>query len=253
MPDDARSNVAPLGIREYLAVLYRRRMVLVLGDTRGVRDRPLCVDEGHPDVQGGRRGSAPGGGRPNRHGAHGGQGHRKRGSAHPRRGVRPRVGEVSTSADPTVNLITVTAESEKPKVAAATVNEHMDAYVAYTRQAELNRYLTAVKVLQPVIDDLQKQIEALGASGAAFAGRRQSSRGLTRRTAETSRRDSRRSSLIPLSRARRRSSSPEASPPSSPVSPKPTRDAADRARCWSPACRCRRVHRRAARREDPLG
>jgi capsular exopolysaccharide synthesis family protein len=74
----------------------------------------------------------------------------------------PNVGEVSATDNPSVNVITVTAEDEDPQQAAATVNAHMNAYVDYSRQAELDRYLSAAKVIQPTIDDLQRQIDALG-------------------------------------------------------------------------------------------
>jgi capsular exopolysaccharide synthesis family protein len=77
----------------------------------------------------------------------------------------PNAGEVSATDDPSVNVITVTAEDDDADQAAATVNAHMNAYVEYSRQAELDRYLTALKVIQPTIDDLQKQIDALGPAG----------------------------------------------------------------------------------------
>ena len=74
----------------------------------------------------------------------------------------PNAGEVNATDDPSVNVITVTAEDTDADQAAATVNAHMNAYVDYSRQAELDRYLTALKVIQPTIDDLQRQIDFLG-------------------------------------------------------------------------------------------
>ena len=74
----------------------------------------------------------------------------------------PNAGDVSATDNPSVNVITVTAEDEDANQAAATVNAHMNAYVDYSRQAELDRYLSAAKVIQPTIDDLQRQIDALG-------------------------------------------------------------------------------------------
>ena len=136
----------------------------------------------------------------------------------------PEAGTVSTSDDPSANVITVTAQDGDADQAAATVNAHLNAYVDFSRQAELDRYLTAVNVIQPQIDELQRQIDALGPPGLLTQDN--ASRRLDLLDQERALRDRLQNLQIDTSLAAAGSIVvAEASPPSSPVQPKPVRDA----------------------------
>jgi len=136
----------------------------------------------------------------------------------------PNAGEVNATDDPSVNVVTVTAEADDADQAAATVNAHMNAYVDYSRQAQLDRYLTALKLIQPQIDDLQRQIDALGPAGLL------TQENADRRAALLSQQLNLRAKLQDLQIDSTLAGDnaivvAEASAPSSPIRPKPVRDA----------------------------
>jgi len=73
---------------------------------------------------------------------------------------------VGVSAEPegeTGSTIRVATDSTDPKVAAASVNAQMDAYVDYLRTRAINAYNAVTARLQPQIDSLQQRINALDA------------------------------------------------------------------------------------------
>jgi polysaccharide biosynthesis transport protein len=136
----------------------------------------------------------------------------------------PDAGGVSTTDEPTANVITVTAEDDDADQAAETVNAHMSAYVDFSRQAELDRYLTAVNVIQPQIDDLQRQIDSLGPAG--LLTQENATRRLELLDRQRNLRDRLQNLQIDSSLAGANTIVvAEASAPSSPVRPKPVRDA----------------------------
>lgn len=70
--------------------------------------------------------------------------------------------DVSTSVDGSSNVITVTAKSGDAKLAAESVNAHIDAYVEYERQQRLDQSLALAQDTQARLNTVLQQINALG-------------------------------------------------------------------------------------------
>jgi capsular exopolysaccharide synthesis family protein len=67
---------------------------------------------------------------------------------------------VSTAVDGSSNLITVSARSNDPVLAADSVNATIDAYVEYTRKSELDQYLALAQDTQARLNSIFQQIAA---------------------------------------------------------------------------------------------
>lgn len=85
--------------------------------------------------------------------------------------------QVTVDADPAVGLLTVTAESGDPDMAAQIANSVTEAYEHVTRQANNAQVEAATKVLQGEVDELRSEIKGLQSSAtgdqADAAGKQQ--------------------------------------------------------------------------------
>jgi capsular exopolysaccharide synthesis family protein len=72
---------------------------------------------------------------------------------------------IQASQEGQTYVINVRADSTDPRLAAATANAYVNAYIDYRRTQSVNDLLTAGQQIQAKIDDLQKQIDALNAQG----------------------------------------------------------------------------------------
>ncbi len=85
--------------------------------------------------------------------------------------VRERLGRaptIATSSEAESDLIRVTARSPEPRTAAEVANAYAEAFVEYRRREAANAFEQAATKLQPKVDDLQEQIDALGAQIAVL-------------------------------------------------------------------------------------
>lgn len=147
--------------------------------------------------------------------------------------------KVSTSMVGTTSVVQVSAQSTRPRQAAATANAYVDAYLSYRRQEATDALAAASKEIQRQIDVVQKQIDALGSQLAALPSCTTASSGAcSQRDALQQDRDSLVSQQVPfkqkLDQLRIDSSVgttgtrvvTRASVPTSPVRPTPVRNSA---------------------------
>jgi capsular polysaccharide biosynthesis protein len=72
----------------------------------------------------------------------------------------PNAQDISTQQVVDANVMTVSAESTKPKLAADTVNAHIDAYIAYRQKQRIDQYLKATADITDRLNKIRAEILA---------------------------------------------------------------------------------------------